>query len=181
MIFPPGPILDRSTLDLPKFSKGVVVFDRDGTLIEDAGQHNDPKRLVFLPGAIESITILNTLNIGVAIATNQAGLESEKFSLDELFEFNGSLKDSLHSNGAGEIHLIAICPHLDSSNCNCRKPKPGLLQEIESSGIGEIRLFVGNSDSDRQAAASHGVEYVDVNSQNILEEVLNWSDNLWNL
>ena len=176
MIFPPGPILDRSIHDLSTFSKGVIVFDRDGTLIEDAGQHNDPEKLVFLPGVIEVVTVLNSLNYGIAVASNQSGLESEKFSLDELFEFNGKLKDSLYSNGGGEIHLIAICPHLDSSNCNCRKPKPGLLQEIESSGIGEIRLFVGNSDSDRQAAAAHGVEYVDVNSQNILEEVLNWSD-----
>ncbi len=176
MKFPPGPILDRSTRDLSTFSKGVVVFDRDGTLIEDAGQHNEPEKLVFLPGVIEALKVLNSLNYGIAVASNQSGLESEKFSLEELTRFNDSLKDALSLNGAGEIHLIAICPHLGTSNCSCRKPKPGLLQEIENSGIGEVCLFVGNSDSDRQAAAAHGVEYVDVNSQNILEEVLNWSD-----
>jgi histidinol-phosphate phosphatase family protein len=173
--FPPGPILDRETRNLSTFSKGVVVFDRDGTLIEDAGQHNNPEGLVFLPGVIEALKVLNSLNYGIAVASNQSGLESEKFSLEKLMRFNDSLKEALSLNGAGEIHLIAICPHLGTSNCTCRKPKPGLLQEIEKSGIGEICLFVGNSDSDRQAADSHCIEYLDVNSQSILSGILNWS------
>lgn len=176
MKFPLGPILDRATHKLPTYSKGVIVFDRDGTLIEDAGQHNDPERLVFLPGVIEALKLLNSLNYGIAVASNQSGLESEKFSLEELMRFNDSLKDALSSHGAGEIQLIAICPHLGTSNCSCRKPKPGLLREIENSGIGEIRLFVGNSDSDRQAADSHCIDYLDVSSQNILDGILIWSD-----
>jgi hypothetical protein len=56
--FPPGPILDPATVGLLHFPKGVVVFDRDGTLVEDAGQHNDPARLVFREGAIDAIALV---------------------------------------------------------------------------------------------------------------------------
>ena len=84
MKFPAGPILDPETGNLPHFDKGVIVFDRDGTLVEDAGQHNDPARLVFCAGAVEAIAHVKALGFGVAIASNQAGLETEKFSLAQL-------------------------------------------------------------------------------------------------
>lgn len=174
MKFPPGPILDRDVTDLPNFPKGVVVFDRDGTLIEDAGQHNDPSRLVFLPGAIDAVGLLNSLNYGVAIASNQAGLESDKFSIRELNKFNDALKFEFSRNATASINLIAVCPHLATSNCNCRKPEIGLFQAIEDSGLGEIKLFVGDSRTDALAAASFNIDYLHADDQDLLVCVQNW-------
>ena len=177
MKFPPGPILDRKVADLPNYPKGVVAFDRDGTLVEDAGQHNDLDRLVFLPRAIEAVSLLSSSGFGIAIASNQAGLESEKFTLSSLERFNVELKRKVSQVGNAEIDLIVICPHLATSECNCRKPKPGLFNAIEASGLGTIRLFVGNSESDKYAAIHHNVEYIDVNSKDFISNIEEWIKN----
>ena len=171
--FPPGPILDPATVYLLHFPKGVVVFDRDGTLVEDAGQHNDPSRLVFREGAIDAIALVRGLGFGVAIASNQAGLETEKFSLDQLMAFNAEMKSQLAV--AGGIDLIAICPHLESSDCECRKPKTGLFEAIEGSGLGSPIVFVGDTESDQMAAQASKIEYLDVAHSNIFEVVQDWS------
>jgi D-glycero-D-manno-heptose 1,7-bisphosphate phosphatase len=171
--FPPGPILDPATVSLLRFPKGVVIFDRDGTLVEDAGQHNDPARLVFREGAIDAIALVRGLGFGVAIASNQAGLESEKFSLEQLMAFNAEMKSQL--DVAGGIDLIAICPHLESSDCECRKPKTGLFEAIEGSGLGSPIVFVGDTLSDQMAAQASKIHYLDVATSNIFEVVQDWS------
>jgi len=173
--FPPSPILDRDAIDLPYFQKGVVVFDRDGTLIEDAGQHNDPNKLVFLPGARETINLLNSLDYGVAVASNQSGLESEKFSLSDLNTFNEELKRQIASDCPAIIHLMVFCPHLVISECSCRKPKPGLFHAIEASGLGRVILFVGNSESDELAAKFFNIEYIDVNTNEFPGRIMEWA------
>ena len=171
--FPPGPILDPATVSLLCFPKGVVIFDRDGTLVEDAGQHNDPARLVFREGAIDVIALVRGLGFGVAIASNQAGLETEKFSLEQLMAFNAEMKSQL--DVAGGIDLIAICPHLESSDCECRKPKTGLFEAIEGSGVGVPVVFVGDTQSDQMAALASKIQYLDVAHSNIFEVVQDWS------
>jgi len=173
--FPAGPILDSDPQGLAHYPKGVVVFDRDGTLIEDAGQHNDGARLVFRDGAIDAVALVKRLGFGVAIASNQAGLETEKFSLDQLLQFNGLLKDQVSMVGGHGIDLIAVCPHHESSQCACRKPKTGLFEAIENSGLGAPVVFVGDTESDRLAAIASKIAYLDVADGNIFEVVQNWS------
>ena len=148
--FPSGPILDPATVGLLNYPNGVVVSDRDGTLVEDAGQHNDPAGLVFREGATDAIALVRGLGFGVAIGSNQAGHEHQKFSLEQLMAFNAELKSQLAV--AGGVDLIAICPHLESSDCECRKPKTGLFEAIERSGLGSPIVFVGDTECDRLAA-----------------------------
>ena len=165
--------MDYETSEVSHYPKGVVVFDRDGTLIEDAGQHNDPARLVFREGAIDAIALVKGLGFGVAIASNQAGLETDKFSLEQLMAFNAELRSQLAV--AGGIDLIAVCPHHESSQCVCRKPKTGLFEAIEGSGLGSPIVFVGDTESDQMAALASKIEYLDVAHSNIFEVVQDWS------
>ena len=165
--------MDYETSEVFHYPKGVVVFDRDGTLIEDAGQHNDVARLVFQEGAIDAIALVKGLGFGVAIASNQAGLETEKFSLEQLMAFNAELRSQLAV--AGGIDLIAVCPHHESSQCECRKPKTGLFEAIEGSGLGSPIVFVGDTESDQMAALASKIEYLDVAHSNIFEVVQDWS------
>ena len=173
MKFPAEPILDYETSKVSHYPKGVVVFDRDGTLIEDAGQHNDVARLVFCEGAIDAIALVKGLGFGVAIASNQAGLETEKFSLEQLMAFNAELRSQLAV--AGGIDVIAVCPHHESSQCGCRKPQTGLFEAIENSGLGAPVVFVGDTESDRLAAIASKIHYLDVAHSNIFEVVQDWS------
>ena len=165
--------MDYETPEVSHYPKGVVVFDRDGTLIEDAGQHNDVARLVFREGAIDAIALVKGLGFGVAIASNQAGLETDKFSLEQLMAFNAELRSQLAV--AGGIDLIAVCPHHESSQCECRKPKTGLFEAIEGSGLGSPIVFVGDTESDQMAALASKIEYLDVAHSNIFEVVQDWS------
>ena len=175
MKFPAGPILDTDPQGVVHCAQGVVVFDRDGTLIEDAGQHNDVARLVFRKGAVEAVALVKDLGFGVAIASNQAGLETEKFSLAQLMQFNAQLKDQLSVNGVPGVDVIAVCPHHASSQCACRKPQTGLFEAIENSGLGSPIVFVGDTESDRQAAIASNIQYLDVAGGGIFEVVQNWS------
>jgi D-glycero-D-manno-heptose 1,7-bisphosphate phosphatase len=172
--FPLQPIYDRDLSTLRHFTKGVVVFDRDGTLIKDAGQHNSKELLEFLPGAAESIKFLSHIGYGLAIASNQAGLESEKFTIDDLLDFNNALRLTLREHSDTDIDLIVVCPHLASTNCDCRKPKVGLLEAIERTGLGELKLFVGDSESDRIAAKQFGVEYIQADGNDLVASIKVW-------
>ena len=173
MKFPAEPILDYETSKVSHYPKGVVVFDRDGTLIEDAGQHNDLTRLVFREGAIDAIALVKGLGFGVAIASNQAGLETDKFSLAQLMAFNAELRSQLAVSRG--IDVIAVCPHHESSQCGCRKPQTGLFEAIENSGLGAPVVFVGDTESDRLAAIASKIHYLDVANSNIFEVVQDWS------
>lgn len=174
LAYPLEPLYDREVSTLKHFPKGVIVFDRDGTLIEDAGQHNQSALLKLLPGVPEALKLLSYLGYGLAIASNQSGLESEKFSPRELFDFNHNLCKKLKSRVGIDIDLIVVCPHLATSNCDCRKPKVGLLEAIRQSGLGEPRLFIGDAESDRSAALAFGVEFLGVARGDILEGTKNW-------
>jgi D-glycero-D-manno-heptose 1,7-bisphosphate phosphatase len=169
------PLYDRDVSTLRHFPKGVIVFDRDGTLVEDAGQHNRKAMLSLLPGVPEGLKFLSELGFGIAVASNQAGLESEKFTLKALRDFNLSMRRVLQEQVHIDIDLIVICPHLALSNCACRKPKSGLLIAIEASGLGKIKLFVGDSESDAGAAKDFGVEYLQTDGTSLVNLIKTWA------
>jgi histidinol-phosphate phosphatase family protein len=172
--YPLEPIYDRDISKLNHFLKGVIVFDRDGTLVEDAGQHNDPRRLKLRSGVFEGVTLLKRIGFGIAVASNQAGLETKKFTLADLTSFNQNLKMKLKIDDADGIDLIVICPHHESSNCDCRKPRNGLLEAIRLSGLGEPILFIGDTESDRIAADSSRIKFLNVDSSHVLEKIEDW-------
>jgi D-glycero-D-manno-heptose 1,7-bisphosphate phosphatase len=174
LTFPLEPLYDRDVSTLKYFPKGVIVFDRDGTLVEDAGQHNDPTRLKLRPGVVEAISLLKALEFGVAVASNQSGLETGKFTLTNLTNFNDALKMKLNVGKSEGIDLILVCPHQESANCGCRKPKNGLLEAIRQSGLGDLKLFIGDAESDRLAAISSSLEFVNVNTEDVFEQLENW-------
>ena len=144
-------------------------------MIEDAGQHNDLARLVFREGAIDAIALVKGLGFGVAIASNQAGLETDKFSLAQLMAFNADLQSQVRAKLSSGIDVIAVCPHHESSDCECRKPKTGLFEAIARSGLGSPIVFVGDTKSDRLAAIASKIHYLDVANSNIFEVVQDWS------
>ncbi len=112
-----------------------VFFDRDGTLTEEVGYVNHPGRLALLPGAAEALRDLNQAGVPAILVTNQAGVARGYFREELVGEVHDRLKSLLGALGA---HLDAIyyCPHHPDvgephyrRDCNCRKPKPGMLEK----------------------------------------------------
>ena len=109
----------------------LVILDRDGVINEDSD--NYIKSLAEwqpIPGSIDAIVRLSKAGFTIAVATNQSGINRGLFDLDELEAMHARLTDLVMEQG-GEIAGIFYCPHTPEENCNCRKPKSGLIEAIE--------------------------------------------------
>jgi len=119
--------------------KKIAVFlDRDGTISEEVGYVNHIKRFKLLPRSSQAIKLLNKNKILAIIVTNQSGVARNYFTEDLVNEVHKKMKKLLKKDGA---HLDAIyyCPHHPRvgspeyrKDCDCRKPKIGMLKRAES-------------------------------------------------
>lgn len=136
----------------------LVILDRDGVINEDSDEYiKSVDEFRFIPGSLEAIARLNQAGYRVAVATNQSGIARGYFDLDTLNSMHGKLRRALAAVG-GHIEMIAFCPHGPDDGCQCRKPLPGLLQEI-SKRLGQSLVGVpaiGDSLRDIEAARQVG-------------------------
>jgi len=113
--------------------KPAVFLDRDGTINEQVGYVNHVSRLWLLPGAAAAIARLNERSIPVIVVSNQAGAARGYFPPSLIEQVNARMHELLAAEGA-HVDALYFCPHLPSSklpelavDCNCRKPRPGML------------------------------------------------------
>lgn len=109
-------------------SKKVIFLDRDNTLNKDPGYISKPEQIELLPYVVEGLQLLKNLGYEFIIITNQSGIARKFFTEKDLYKVNQRLLDIL-SEYSIQILDIFYCPHKDEDNCNCRKPKPGLIQQ----------------------------------------------------
>ncbi|RZU02083.1 D-glycero-beta-D-manno-heptose 1,7-bisphosphate 7-phosphatase [Rivibacter subsaxonicus] len=138
----------------------LVILDRDGTINADRDDYvKSPDEWVALPGAIEAIARLNHAGWHTVVATNQSGLGRGLFDMATLNAMHVKLNQELAAAG-GRIDAVFFCPHAPAEHCQCRKPLPGLYEQIgERFGV-ELSdvLAVGDSLRDLQAAAAAGCQ-----------------------
>lgn len=138
----------------------LVILDRDGTINEDSDEFiKSPEEWVPLPGALEAIARLNHAGWHVAIASNQSGLGRGLFDLAALNAMHAKMNKLLAGHG-GRIDAIFFCPHTPDDQCSCRKPLPGLFEQIgERFGV-ELKgvPVVGDTLRDIQAGYAVGCE-----------------------
>ena len=142
-----------------------VFLDRDGTVGEEVGYVNHVSRCRLLPRSAEAIRLLNEAGRRVAIVTNQAGVARGYFGEEMIVAVHERLRGLLESAGA-RVDGIYYCPHHPSagdppyrSECECRKPLPGLvLRAARELGIDLARSYmIGDSARDVKAAQAAGV------------------------
>ncbi len=138
----------------------LVILDRDGVINEDSEAYiKSPEEWQAIPGSIEAIAQLTQAGVAVAVATNQAGLARGLFEGDALAAIHQKMEQAVEAAG-GQLAGIFFCPHHPDDGCDCRKPKPGLLYEIER----ELNItvkgkpFVGDSLRDLEAGMAAGCE-----------------------
>jgi len=109
------------------YNKGILL-DRDGVLIENREDYvKNIGEVRILPGVKEAIASLWAKNYTVCIVTNQSGVSKGLYTEDDVQQVHRYIEEQLTLEVSGPIHWY-YCPHQDSDNCTCRKPKPGLLQ-----------------------------------------------------
>lgn len=106
----------------------VIFLDRDNTINYDPGYLADPEQVRILPFVIEGLKLLKNHGFEFIIITNQSGIGRGYFTEEDMHKVNKRILELLR---AYEIHIkdIFFCPHTEEDQCNCRKPKPGLIQQ----------------------------------------------------
>lgn len=135
-------------------AKRIIILDRDGVINYDSVNYiRTPDEWHPIPGSLEAIARLNRAGFRIAVATNQSGVGRGYYSENTLQNIHQKMLDMLAKKG-GEIEVIFYCPHLPSAQCDCRKPKPGLLNKVAQHFNCSLELvpFIGDSPSDMEAA-----------------------------
>lgn len=138
----------------------LVILGRDGTLNRYRDDHvKAPEELEPLPGALEAVARLNQHGWHTVLATNQPGIGRGLMDMGALNAVHLRLNQLLQQRG-GRLDAAFFCPHAPEDGCGCRKPLPGLIEEIGKRfdvAIGEVHL-VGASLRDLQTAQAAGCQ-----------------------
>ena len=136
----------------------LVILDRDGVINEDSDSFiKSPAEWRPIPGSLEAIAKLHQSGYQVVLATNQSGVGRGLFEVSTLNAIHDRMHRALAQIG-GRIDAIFFCPHSQEANCDCRKPKAGLMEEIARRFNVDLKgtPAVGDSLRDLQAAAAVG-------------------------
>ncbi len=135
----------------------AVLFDRDGTLVEDVPYNGDPAQVRPVPGARAALDRLRERGIPVAVVSNQSGVARGLLSVDQVEAVNRRVEELL-----GPFAGWTYCPHGPDDGCDCRKPAPGLIRRAAAMlGVDPARCaVVGDIGADVEAASAVGARAV---------------------
>jgi D-glycero-D-manno-heptose 1,7-bisphosphate phosphatase len=146
----------------------LVVLDRDGVINRDSRDFiKSVSEWVPLEGSMPAIGLLSQAGYTVAVASNQSGLGRGLFTRAALYRMHRKMR-RLAARDGGTIDRIVYCPHRPGDGCDCRKPLPGLLRQLERHYRVSMRGIpvVGDSARDLQAARELGARPVLVRTGN---------------
>ncbi|MEU6553854.1 HAD-IIIA family hydrolase [Streptomyces sp. NPDC046915] len=135
----------------------AVLFDRDGTLVEDVPHNGDPDRVRLLPGAREAVALLRTAGIPTGVVSDQPGIGRGLLTDADVCRVDDRVDALL-----GGLGTFVYCPHLPEAGCPCRKPRPGLILEAARRlGVDPRHcVVIGGIEADVLAARAAGARAV---------------------
>ena len=108
----------------------IIILDRDGVINEDSDEYiKSVEEWQPIAGSLEAIARLNHAGYRVVVATNQSGLARGLFTIHALNAMHSKMQKELSRYG-GHVDAVFFCPHAPEESCSCRKPQPGMLQDI---------------------------------------------------
>ncbi|MBB4662286.1 histidinol-phosphate phosphatase family protein [Conexibacter arvalis] len=135
----------------------AVLFDRDGTLVEDVPYNGDPLRVRPMPGALDALAALRAAGVPTAVVSNQSGIARGLLTPAQVEAVNARVEELL-----GDVGPWLVCPHVPADGCDCRKPAPGLvLAAAAALGVAPERcVVIGDIGADVAAARAAGARGV---------------------
>lgn len=165
----------------------AIFLDRDGTINKYVGFLTKPEQFELLPGVAEAIKIINRSGYLAIVVTNQPVIARGDCTWDELLEIHDKMETELGKDGA-YVDAIYICPHHKDKgfagerpeyklDCDCRKPKPGLLQQAAKDFNIDLSqsYMIGDSDNDVEAGQMAGCRSsikINNNLKSYIEQIL---------
>ncbi len=139
-------------------ARKLVILDRDGVINVDSALFiKSPDEWVAIEGSLEAIALLNQAGYRVVVASNQSGIGRGLFDMAALNAMHHKMHTALAAVG-GRIDAVFFCPHTAQDQCDCRKPRAGMLKMIaERFDIDRAQTpVVGDALRDLQAGAAEG-------------------------
>lgn len=111
-------------------ARRLVILDRDGVINHDSDDFvKTPDEWLPIDGSVEAIARLSNAGFTVAVASNQSGIGRRLLDRPALEAMHEKLR-ALVRDAGGDVDRIVYCPHHPDDGCDCRKPAPGLYQEL---------------------------------------------------
>lgn len=161
------------------FSESKTIFlDRDGTLNvrpPKACYVESPEEFVWLSGAKEAIQKFKENGYRLILVSNQPGIARGNLTVDAINEIHDKMQSDLRRETGYEIDAIYYCPHNWDEECECRKPKPGMLYEAQKEYSLNLRkcILIGDDDRDIQAGKAAGCKCCQVTDGSSLLDIAN--------
>ena len=129
----------------------AVFLDRDGTLIEEVNYLSRAEQVRLIPGAADAVRRVNEAGARVVVVTNQAGVARGFFPEGRVAEVHAHLEAMLSEHGA-KVDAFYYCPHHATEgvgalrvDCDCRKPKPGMLLPLSLTAASRFIMLSSRS------------------------------------
>ncbi|MDO8552927.1 MAG: HAD family hydrolase [bacterium] len=160
----------------------AVFLDRDGVINEEVEYLSDSSKLRLVPGSARAIRLLNERAIPVIVVTNQSGVARGYYPESRIAHLHHALDESLKDEGA-HIDRFYYCPHHPEGlgkyriDCECRKPKPGLLHEAAKDFSLNLKncIIIGDKASDIGAGIAAGCRTILVMTGYGKKELASWN------
>lgn len=140
----------------------LLIVDRDGVINEESADFiKSVDEWVPIPGSIEALAAASQSGFRIFVVSNQSGVARGLIDISELQRIHGRLVAEVQRLG-GRIDAILFCPHGPDDGCRCRKPQPGMLEDIAQRTGARLSeaIFVGDRLSDLEAARAVGARAV---------------------
>lgn len=146
--------------------KGLIILDRDGVINHDSEHFiKNVDEWQPIPGSLQAIAALTKAGFTLAIASNQSGIARGLFDQDALDAMHAKMLGLINAAG-GHIGRVVICPHGPDDGCACRKPRPGMLEQLAQHFDTSLQgvPVIGDALRDLEAAAAVGARPILVRS-----------------
>jgi D-glycero-D-manno-heptose 1,7-bisphosphate phosphatase len=154
--------------------KRALFLDRDGVINIDTGHLHKFEDVKYVHGILKVIQEFHNREYKIIVITNQAGISKGFYDLKSVEKLHKLMREDILEKTGVEIKDWLFCPHQDSDNCSCRKPKPGMILSAQENYQLDLSssYLIGDKLSDVAAGISSGInncfllnsEYFDINS-----------------
>lgn len=149
-------------------SKKIIFIDRDGTIIDEPEdkQVDSVLKLNLKKSVIPALLQLQTMGYRLVMISNQDGMGSSSFAKADFDVPHNLVMNILQTQGIN-FDAVLICPHFSTDNCQCRKPRLGLVMDYLRGGNMDFSksYVIGDRETDIELAENMGIQSIRYNDQ----------------